>query len=42
MITRVTFQMMLLPVLIVALPLMFTLAWLQEIIDDLKPRPVSR
>jgi hypothetical protein len=36
MITRII-QLTLLPVLLVAVPLMFTLAWLHEVIDDLKP-----
>jgi hypothetical protein len=37
MITRIIIQLTLLPMLLVAVPLMFTLAWLHEIIDDLKP-----
>ena len=40
MITRILIQLTLLPVLVVAVPLMFTLAWLRELIDDLKPRAV--
>jgi hypothetical protein len=37
MITRIIIQLTLLPVLLVAVPLMFTLAWLHEVIDELKP-----
>jgi hypothetical protein len=36
--TRLTIQLLLLPVLALALPLMFGLAWLHEVIADLSPR----
>jgi hypothetical protein len=35
MITRVTIQLLLLPVFLVALPLMFSLAWVGEFIEEL-------
>ena len=41
MILRIMFALTLLPVLIVVLPLMFTLAWLHEVIDDLKPKRIE-
>ena len=42
MITRIIIQLILVPVLVVAVPVMFTLAWLHEVIEDFKPRAVSR
>ena len=38
MITRITIQLLLLPVLALALPLMFGLAWVREAIADLAQR----
>jgi hypothetical protein len=38
MTARIVIQLLLLPIVIVAVPLMFSMAWLHEAIDDLKPR----
>lgn len=40
---RILVQILLLPLLLVGVPLMFTLAWLYEVIDDLKirSRPIA-
>jgi hypothetical protein len=37
MITRVAIPLLLLPLLVLTLPLMFALAWLQETIGDMAP-----
>jgi hypothetical protein len=37
--TRLLITLLLLPILLLGLPLMFAMAWLHEIIADLKPRP---
>jgi hypothetical protein len=39
MITRVAIPLLLLPLLVLMLPLMFALAWLQETIGDMAPPP---
>jgi hypothetical protein len=39
MITRVAIPLLLLPLLAVTLPLMFALAWLQEVVSDMAPPP---
>ena len=36
--TRVAIQLLLLPIVIVAVPLMFCMAWLHEVIEDMTPR----
>jgi hypothetical protein len=41
MITRVAIPLLLLPVLVLALPLMFALAWLQEALLDRAPAQAS-
>ena len=38
MTTRIVIQLLLLPFLLIGVPLMFVLAWLHEVIDDLKLR----
>ena len=38
MITRFTIQLLLVPLVVVALPLMFSLAWIGELIEDLSLR----
>jgi hypothetical protein len=40
MTTRIVIQLLLLPMVIVGVSVMFSLAWLLEAIDDLKPRAV--
>ena len=38
MTTRIVIQLLLLPLVLIGMPLMFTLAWLHEVVDDLKIR----
>lgn len=38
MTTRIVIQLLLLPLVLIGVPLMFTLAWLHEVIDDMKVR----
>ncbi len=38
MLTRITLQLLLLPLLILVLPLMFALAWIHETASDLASR----
>jgi hypothetical protein len=38
MYTRVVIQLLLLPLVLIGVPLMFSLAWLHEAIDDFKVR----
>jgi hypothetical protein len=40
MAAKIILQLMLLPLVLLAVPLMFSLAWVQEAISDLKPQAV--
>jgi hypothetical protein len=42
MFTRIAVQLLILPLLVVALPLMFSLAWVGELINDLSLRGPPR
>jgi hypothetical protein len=39
MTARIMIQLLILPVVILAVPLMFSLAWIQEALSDLTPQP---
>jgi hypothetical protein len=39
--TRILFQLLLLPVIVIGLPLMFGAAWLREAVDDRRLRHQS-